>query len=276
MTYWERLTSPAIAALDRGIPLVLPLGATEQHGPHLPLATDRLIAEHFATRADEQLAADVLILPAVSVGCSEHHRDFAGTLSVRHETFLRQVEDIAGCGLDHGFGSLLLLNAHGGNEGITQVALERLGARWPGRQIVRTSWWRVAADALARISTTGPGGVGHACELETSLMLLVAPHLVHLDAAPPRTNTPAYDWDTADMLRSSRATLYRPFGDVAASGVFGEPRAASREKGEAISREVTDQLVTLVRSLRSHEGNATTHRAGTSARPHPATHAEAP
>ncbi|MDI3418734.1 creatininase family protein [Streptomyces luteolus] len=251
MTYWERCTSPALAELDRDIPVVLPMGAVEQHGPHLPLATDRMIAEHFAARVDEELGTDVLVLPSVAVGCSDHHRDFGGTLSVSHETFLRQVEDVAGCVLDQGFRHLLLLNAHGGNEGIGQVALERLGTRWPGRHIVRTAWWRIAADELTRLSESGPGGVGHACELETSLMQVIAPALVDLDAAPPMTNTPAFPWDTADMLRAAPATLYRRFSDISDTGVFGEPRIATRAKGEAVSRAVTGQLVALLRSMRS-------------------------
>ena len=73
---WDTLTSPQFAALPKTVPVVLPLAATEQHGPHLPLATDRLIAEHFTVRLDAELSENVLILPTVSVGCSEHHLRF--------------------------------------------------------------------------------------------------------------------------------------------------------------------------------------------------------
>jgi hypothetical protein len=94
---WQSLTSKALARLDRSIPVVLPVAAVEQHGPHLPLATDRLIAEHFCRELDRELPDRVLILPTVAVGCSQHHMDFPGTLSVSHDGFMRYV---ANCSLE--------------------------------------------------------------------------------------------------------------------------------------------------------------------------------
>ncbi|MGH3095623.1 MAG: creatininase family protein [Streptosporangiales bacterium] len=250
MTAWQDLTSARLDLVDRQVPVVLPLAAVEQHGPHLPLATDRLIVEHLCARLDEELGAEVLTLPTVAVGNSTHHRDFPGTLSVRHATLLDQATDVAECVFGDGFHNLLLLNAHGGNEGIAQVALEQLGARWRDRRVVRTTWWQVAAEAIGAISEAGPGGVGHACELETSLVLAIAPQLVDTAAAPARESAPAFTWDAGDMLRPSRATLYRRFADIAPSGVFGEPRAASAEKGKRISEAVTTELVGILESLR--------------------------
>ncbi|WP_026877559.1 creatininase family protein [Jiangella gansuensis] len=251
MTYWEHLTSARLGAVEQAVPVVLPLGAVEQHGPHLPLATDRMIVDHFCRELDRRLGDEVLILPTISVGYSRHHDDFPGTLSLSHETLLRQIVETAGSALELGMSNLLLLNAHGGNEGIGQVALEHLGHRWPDRTIVRTTWWQVAADALLELSTTGPGGVGHACELETSLLLSFAAPLVDTSAIPARANTSAYSWDVADMLRGAPAIAYRRFADVSPTGVFGDPRAATAEKGARISEVVSDRLVGLVRSLRA-------------------------
>lgn len=250
MTYWEQLRSPQLAAVDTALPVVLPLGAVEQHGPHLPLATDRIIVDHFCREIDRHLGADVLILPTVSVGYSKHHDDFAGTLSLTHETLLHQIVETAESALASGPTNLLLLNAHGGNEAIAQVALERLGHAWPQCRIVRTSWWQVATDALLDLSSTGPGGVGHGCELETSLLLAIDAALVDTAAIPTRENANVFTWDTADMLRAAPATMYRRFAEVSSTGVFGEPGAASAEKGRAISDAVTSRLVELVRSLR--------------------------
>jgi creatinine amidohydrolase len=251
MTYWEHLTSARIDAFDRCVPAVLPLGAIEQHGPHLPLATDRLLADHFCRGLDRRLGDDVLVLPTVSVGYSRHHDDFPGTLSLSHETLLHQVVEIAGSALRLGVRSLLIVNAHGGNEGVAQVALEQLGYSWPDRTIARTTWWQVASDALLELTETGPGGVGHACELETSLLLAVAPHLVDTAVVPERENESPFAWDTGDMLRGAPATRYRRFADVSSTGVFGDPRAASREKGERMSGIVVERLVEIVRSLRT-------------------------
>lgn len=249
VTAWADLTSREVADWDRNVPVVLPVGAVEQHGPHLPLSTDMAIAEYFRQQLERQLGDDVLTLPTIATGYSGIHSGFAGTLSLRHSTLLDQLVDVGDAVLGDGFRSLVLLNANGGNEGVAQVALEQLGARWRDRRVVRTTWWRVAAEQIADISTTGPGGVGHACELETSLMLLIAPDLVHLEQIPERENRPAFSWDRADMLRPAPATLFRRSADVATTGVFGEPRAASVDKGRAVSEVVTAGLVALVRSL---------------------------
>lgn len=251
MTYWDHLTSTQLGAVDPSVPVVLPLGAVEQHGPHLPLGTDRMIADHFCRQLDRILGDDVLILPTVTVGYSLHHEDFPGTLSLSHESLLHQIVETAESALRCGMTNLLILNAHGGNEGIAQVALERLGYDWPECTIVRTTWWQIALDALLEISTSGPGGVGHACELETSLLLAIAEPLVATGAIPERENRGAFAWDTADMLRSGSATAYRRFADLSSTGVFGDPRAASAEKGERVSEVVTSNLADLVSSLRS-------------------------
>ncbi|TDC07138.1 creatininase family protein [Nonomuraea longispora] len=249
MTYWEQMTSARLATVDRSLPVILPLGAVEQHGPHLPLATDRILVDHFCQEIDRRLGDDVLILPTVSVGYSKHHDDFPGTLSLTHETLLHQIVQTADSVLRHGMTSLLMLNAHGGNEGIAQVALEQLGHSRPECKIVRTAWWQIASEDLLAISTTGPGGVGHACELETSLLLAIAPQLVDESAIPPRENKSWFGWDTADMLRAGSAIVYRRFADVSSTGVFGDPQAASAEKGQQISEIVTQRLVDLVRSM---------------------------
>ncbi|HVK22382.1 MAG TPA: creatininase family protein [Actinokineospora sp.] len=250
MTFWECLTSPDLGAVDRGVPVVLPIGAVEQHGPHLPVGTDRIVAEAIASDLDSRVGADALVLPPIAVGCSDHHTDFPGTLTLRHTTLLRHVEDVARSVLAQGFTTFLLLNAHGGNQGIGQVAIERLGARHPRARVLGTSWWRLAGPELLEISETGPGGVGHACELETSMMLAIAPGLVRTDRIPDRQNEPAIAFDDSDMLRGSRATLYRRLIDVAPTGVFGEPKAASAEKGELALTAIGDRLEELVRAIR--------------------------
>jgi len=259
MSFWEHMTSAQLGGVDRSLPVVLPLGAVEQHGPHLPLATDRILVDHFCQELNRHLGEEVIILPTVSVGYSKHHDDFPGTLSLTHETLLRQVVETAESALRTGMTNLLILNAHGGNEGVAQVALEQLGHRWPDCTVVRTTWWRIATEELQEISTTGPGGVGHACELETSLLLATAGHLVDESAIPARANRSTFSWDTADMLRGGAATVYRRFATVSSTGVFGDPRAASVEKGQQISAAVTRHLVALVRSLR-REGDDTWQR----------------
>ncbi|MDO8185192.1 creatininase family protein [Conexibacter sp. JD483] len=251
MSRWELLTSAGLGAVDRAVPVLLPLAAVEQHGPHLPLATDRLIADHVAGSLDALLGEELLVLPTVAIGVSAHHSAFPGTLTVGHDAFGAYVEQLADSVLEQGFRSLVLLVAHGGNTAIANVVLERLGARWPDRRLVVTAWWQAAGPELLALTSAGPGGVGHACELETALLLHAAPELVRRELIPARESAPAFGWDDADMLRGGRARLQRSFEQIAASGVMGEPRAATAELGAAASAAIRDALAAVLGDLRA-------------------------
>ncbi len=246
---WQSLTSKALARLDRSIPVVLPVAAVEQHGPHLPLATDRLIAEHFCRELDRELPDRVLILPTVAVGCSQHHMDFPGTLSVSHDGFMRYVGEVLESVVAHGFRTLIIFNSHGGNVAAATVLTERAGAAHQECRFVVTSWWQIAAPALLEITDSGPGGVGHACEFETSLIEVVAPELMDHTVPPHGGNRPTFDWASGDMLRPAGALLYRSFAAATENGVFGRPDLATREKGLAISRAVVEAMKHLIGGL---------------------------
>jgi creatinine amidohydrolase len=247
--FWDRMTSAALGRADRAVPVLLPLGATEQHGPHLPVCTDRLLGETLAAAAEARLPDGVLVCPSVQVGCSDHHLPFPGTLSARHETFAGYVSDLLASVVSHGFRAAVLFNAHGGNQAIGTVVLEQFGYAHPEVRVVFTSWWQLAAPELLQLSTTGPGGVGHACELETSMMLATAPELVDVDAIPGMSGQPAFAWSAADMLRSGRTRIYQRQDQVAANGVHGNPSAASADKGHRAISLVTNQLVTVLTDI---------------------------
>ena len=246
---WDQLSSPQIEGIDKNVPVILPVAATEQHGPHLPVATDRMIGMHFCYKLHEALGDQVLILPAVSVGCSEHHLNFSGTLSVQHNTFLKTLTDILGCVADQGFNHLVVLNSHGGNQAIGQTFLERFGYRHPSANVVMLTWWRIALQALSQISETGPGGTGHAGELETSLMLLIAPELVQKDKIPKKANLSSYKWADGDMLNGPQVSFYRTMKEMTPTGVFGDPTRSSREKGIKITQVVMRALKQIVQDL---------------------------
>lgn len=248
--YWQDLTSPQLDKRDRNTPVVLPIAAIEQHGPHLPLATDRIINEHFCRELDRRLGGRVLILPTIAVTCSAHHMDFAGTLTLRHETLLACITETCNSVAAHGFKNLVLFNSHGGNQGIARVALEQAGAVHADCRLVLATWWQVAASELLAHNDSGPGGIGHAGEFETSLIMLAAPHLLDESVIQPRQNQPTFAWAEADLIRGARASLYRTMKEVSPNGAQGEPTAASREKGEAITRIVVDALVELLGDLR--------------------------
>ena len=248
---WQRLTTAEIGAYDKATPVVLGIAAIEQHGPHLPVETDVIIGQHLLGAIDERLGRDVLILPGVQVCCSEHHMDFSGTLTVRHETMLAYVGDILNSVAAHGFRNLVLFNSHGGNQAIGQVILEKFGTRHRDCRIAMLTWWRLAGPELAGISELGPGGTGHACEFETSLVLLAEPGAVRRELIPGRSLVETFPWATADMLAGGRGSLYRSMAEQSAgTGVVGDPTTASAAKGQRITAAVVDAAETVIRSLR--------------------------
>mgnify|MGYP002624175440 CR=1 FL=1 len=247
--YWDQLTSPQLDQISRNTPVILPIAATEQHGPHLPLATDRMIGEHFCHVINEKMNEKVLIMPCIGITCSEHHMDFAGSLTLRHETFLLQVEDILHSVIAHGFKNLIILNSHGGNQGIGQVILEKTGWRNPKVNFAFATWWKIALEEIRSISTGPFGSTGHAGEFETSLMLLIAPELVHKDQFKHGENQQTFDWAENDMLQGASASFYQTMKQRTSNGVFGDPTLASVEKGKRITAAVSKKLIELIDSL---------------------------
>lgn len=243
---WDQLTSKQLSVLDKNIPVLLNISATEQHGAHLPVSTDRLIGGHFCTLLNNEIGDQVLILPPVAVGCSDHHMEFIGTLSLSHNTLAAVVKDIIQSVLHHGFSNIILLNSHGGNQGILQVIIEQLGFANPSANIIGATWWNLAKEELLKITETGPGGTGHACEFETSLMKVIAPELVQESLIKPGANTSTFAFAEGDMLQGPKVSYYRTMKAMTPNGVFGNPVKSSEQKGKRISLCVVSALKQLV------------------------------
>lgn len=247
---WAKLTTNEFAGLDRSIPVVLNVAAIEQHGPHLAIDTDVAIGGHFLDRLEARMGDQVLILPQVKVCCSEHHMEFAGTLSIRHETFLAYVGDILESVVRHGFTNIVLFNSHGGNQAIGQVLLETFGSRHRDCRMAMLTWWRLAAPELEAIRESGFAGVNHACEFETSLMLLAAPESVRRELIGDMSYVETFDWANADMIRAARGALFRTMHQMSGgTGVVGDPSTATAAKGERITEAVVDQMERVIASL---------------------------
>jgi len=171
--------------------LFLPVGATEQHGPHLPVGTDFLFVESIARKAAAAAAKKipVLVAPTLPFGSSHHHLPFGGTLSLSTEVYHRTVYDLAESIITSGFRKLFILNGHGGNHEIIQLVIRDLALKYPVA-LAAGSYWDVAESELVAEDARTQGLLpGHAGAFETSLMLSLRPDLVR-EPRPVRSNSP--------------------------------------------------------------------------------------
>ena len=178
------LTREELAEIAASCTVVLPLGATEQHGGHLPVSMDTLMCERVATAAAYIAGADegpFLIAPPLPYGRSDHHLAFAGTFSLRSETFLAVLADLLRSASAWGVRAVFAVNSHGGNDALMRVALADAAEAFP-ITVGGASYWTMAWDALITEGVEHLGAVpGHAGAFETSLLLAARPDLVRPD-----------------------------------------------------------------------------------------------
>ena len=183
---WRRLRADQLRELARQDAIViLPIAALEQHGPHLPVEVDSRLGEEVAVRTARKAVARgqaTVVLPVLWTGISEHHMSFSGTITLDFATFSAVVEGVVRSVLRDGFKRVVLLNAHGGNENALRTITDDLTPKL-GVPIVQFTYWYAAAVAIAKILET-QGGLQHACEAETSMMMAVRPELVAEDRIP--------------------------------------------------------------------------------------------
>jgi creatinine amidohydrolase len=242
---WEELSVPEIETLDRErTVLLLPLGSVEQHGRHLPVGTDTMLAAAVSVAAAQHLPRRAVVLPSPWYGLSQHHMRFPGTITLAAATMLALVEDIAASAVAHGFQRLVLVNGHGGNSGLVDVLSSTLGSRFYGRaRIAGLTYFQLAGHAIAKLRLSPPGGMGHACEFETALMQHLHPELVSNERAEITYPDPGSAYLSTDLLGDSRVNTYQDFGDLSASGTLGDPSLASPEAGARFHAVVVEELV---------------------------------
>jgi len=249
----EQLTWQQVDSLDRNTAVLVPFGAMEQHGPHLPLKTDALIGASICRRLDAACEGRILVLPEQWLGLSLHHMRFAGTISASVETFIATVTDTISSIAAAGFKNVLALNSHGGNSAAIEVAITKCKSLYPAHRFVGTTYWNLAAAGLAAIRESAIGGMGHACELETSLVLAEQPDLVRTELIRADGKWPASEFLAKDMLRGGPASYALRFDEITNEGVVGDPTLASAAKGEAAYSAIVQALIRLVHQMESGE-----------------------
>ncbi|HUD33772.1 MAG TPA: creatininase family protein [Variovorax sp.] len=248
--FWSQLASPGFAALDPATTVaVLPLGATEQHGPHLPLGVDSMLVDGIVAAALPLLPADlpVLFLPTQAIGLSPEHANFPGTLTLSSETLIRLWKDIGAGVARAGVRKLVLFNAHGGHVGAMDVVARELRVAH-GLVVYGASWFNLPlGEAGAAFSADEHRFGVHAGRIETSMMLALQPGLVDMSAA---RNFPSASRDRAahyPLLGDGRsAKLGWAMEDYNADGAAGDAATARSDLGRAVVDAAATQLALLL------------------------------
>lgn len=259
---WAGRTYPEIRAVGEtdGSILIVPVGSIEQHGPHMPVATDILLADA-VSRGGAQAAADdgvpVLVTPPVWTGSSDHHRFWGGTLTIEVETMLAMLNGVAQSGLENGFDAIFFLNGHGGNAPIVSMATKTVGTQHPHVEVLATTYYYLAKPIAEEIRESRYGGMSHAGEFETSLILHLAPELVREEEyATDYREEPKGGYEGAfhDFFSHGPLSVYRAADAQQGPGTTGDPTLASAEKGEAIFEFLVAELKQLLGEI--HRSNA--------------------
>ncbi|HAX21590.1 MAG TPA: creatininase [Hydrogenophaga sp.] len=241
--HWSDLSTADFAALDRARAIaVLPVAATEQHGPHLPLSVDTDLVNGVIAAALPHIAHDLpaLFLPTQAVGFSPEHTRFAGTLTLKADTVLRLWTEIGECVAASGVKKLVLLNAHGGQVGLMDLVARDLRARL-GMLVYSVNWFNLpltdaqGQDVNARFSAEEHRFGIHAGEIETAMMLALRPERVRMDQAEYFRSTSQDRAMHFPILGNGRsAKLGWMMQDYNANGAVGNAGAATAANGHAV------------------------------------------
>lgn len=227
------LTWPEVDALDRDIVVLIPTGSLEQHGRHLPLFTDSLLATAAAEAIEARLPQQILLTPTLWLGASDHHLAFAGSLSNEQRAYQTAIEQVAESLIPHGFQRFFVLNGHGGNTSLNDLAMRALKHRHRECTFGHSGYFAFIPQAELDQMAGPVKGIRHACEAETSLMMHLHPHLVRTDKLRD------------DGLEPSPAIrgLTHTFDEITEDGSHGYASFANAELGKRLFESAVEHAV---------------------------------
>jgi creatinine amidohydrolase len=246
----DNLSWPEVKELNfDGLVVLLPLGSFEQHGTHLPFSTDTQIVTAIARGIEAARADKVLLLPSLWAGHSTHHLGFPGTLSVGQMDYISLIVNLCRSVVHMGARKIFLLNGHGGNDVPVRAALREVKTKFrkiPGLHVVYAAYWALAAQTIRQVRESEMGGVSHACEMETSLMLHLSPRQVRMERA--RRDGPQHPsrFRKADMQLAKPVYYVSEFDELSKTGIIGHPDLASAEKGRRFLEGIVGEVTSFV------------------------------
>lgn len=238
---WARLKAGELNERAQGGAIaILPVASTEQHGPHLATGVDAYLCGEICRRAAEKLAAagtSAVVAPTLWAGLAEHHMDFGGSFTLSVGTYHALLRELCESMLRAGFERLVIVNGHGGNVSALNALSAELTLELEA-PVAITTYWHLADEAFAAI-LEDQQSVLHACEAETSMMMAVRPDLVDRDRLADAVGPMA---DRAGSVLNRPLHRWRSFREMTASGVIGDARRATPEKGERLLEAAAEAL----------------------------------
>lgn len=224
---------------------IVPVGATEQHGPHLPHMVDAALVSRVAKQTAEKLYPKAIVTPTLQVGISYHHLLFSGSLTISEDTMIRWCHDIAESLKHHGIDFVFFLSGHWGNAAALKIATREIREKLNIKTIT-LGYWEVYPDEHRDIVEDGEIP-DHGCEFETSLMMAVREELVKKNWRRPPD---AYGLEKKMAYLFAAADEQNPiFGHSKDGLIFGNPEKATREKGEKMFDVISDEVAKFVNKL---------------------------
>lgn len=239
---WPKLRQ----AIDQKALILVPIGQTEEHGPHLPIKTDALIAEQVAKTLAERMNGEIptLVTPTIWSGYSMRAiSNWPGTIRLRPETFMNMVFEICGSLVEMGFVHIMLISTHGNHPGMLRAVVRRIADQYDVHMAL-TFPVIMADEVFQQISKAGKGGSCHAGEYETSLMLYLAENLVEMDKCT------AEDKITYSSTFYPGKVYWSTWGiQKSKTGVHGDPTVATKQTGEKTMKAIISNYESFAREF---------------------------
>lgn len=234
---------------DKNTVFVIPTGSLEQHGPHLPILTDSIIASEVLKHVRDAISqkASIVILPTIPYGCSYEHIDTFGTISIRLDTYLKLLGDIIESLSRIGAKKIAIANAHGGNSNILRALVSEFSDKY-NVFIAVIEIFKLATSIFLKYKESTEIGAFHAGELETSLMLYLNDKLVRKDKVAKGIPQKFFDKDSYFYLMSPKGIgrFSWKTKEISKTGIIGDATLATKEKGEKIFKELVNEVSNIL------------------------------